>query len=175
VTTDPSSRISSFRIVVLLVMFVNLILTVALVTQMREIQQRVGSLPPDPATRRDVAALRPLPIRQILRQNCVACHTARRLAVTLSMEPAEIQHTIERMQSHPGANISQGDFDRIAASIMVLRCARCHNEETLGLMALKTQPERVATIRRMAALPGSGVRQDQVLTLVQAFETLISQ
>ena len=97
VTTDPSSRISSFRIVVLLVMFVNLILTVALVTQMREIQQRVGSLPPDPATRRDVAALRPLPIRQILRQNCVACHTARRLAVTLSMEPAEIQHTIERM------------------------------------------------------------------------------
>ena len=175
VTTDSSGRISSFRIVVLPVMFVNLILTVALVTQMREIQQRVGSLPPDPATRRDVAALRPLPIRQILRQNCVACHTARRLAVTLSMEPAEIQHTIERMQSHPGANISQGDFDRIAASIMVLRCARCHNEETLGLMALKTQPERVATIRRMAALPGSGVRQDQVLTLVQAFETLISQ
>lgn len=175
VTIDPSSRISSFRIVVLLVLFVNLILTVALVTQMREIQQRVGSLPPDPATKRDVAALRPLQIRQILRQNCVACHTARRLAVTLSMEPAEIQHTIERMQSHPGANISQGDFDRIAASIMVLRCARCHNEETLGLMALKTQPERVATIRRMAALPGSGVRQDQVLTLVQAFETLISQ
>jgi hypothetical protein len=175
VTTDPSSRISSFRIVVLLVMFVNLILTVALVTQMREIQQRVGSLPPDPATRRDVAALRPLPIRQILRQNCVACHTARRLAVTLSMEPAEIQHTIERMQSHPGANISQGDFESIAASIMVLRCARCHNEETLGLMVLKTQPERVATIRRMAALPGSGVRPDQVLTLVQAFETLISQ
>jgi uncharacterized membrane protein len=175
VTTDPSGRISSFRIVVLLVMFVNLILTVALVTQMREIQQRVGSLPPDPATRRDVAALRPLPIRQILRQNCVACHTARRLAVTLSMEPAEIQHTIERMQSHPGANISQGDFESIAASIMVLRCARCHNEETLGLMVLKTQPERVATIRRMAALPGSGVRPDQVLTLVQAFETLISQ
>jgi len=158
-----------------MVVFVNLILTVALVTQVREIQQRVASLPPDPATKRDVAALRPLQIRQILRQNCVECHTARRLAVTLSMEPSEIQHTIERMQSHPGANISRGDFDRIAASIMVVRCARCHNEETLGLMALKTQPERVATIRRMAALPGSGVRQDQVPALAQAFETLISQ
>ena len=63
----------------------------------------------------------------------------------------------------------------VGYGIMVLRCARCHNEETLGLMVLKTQPERVATIRRMAALPGSGVRPDQVLTLVQAFETLISQ
>ena len=30
-------------------------------------------------------------------------------------------------------------------------------EETLNLMVLKTQPERLATIRRMAALPGSGV------------------
>jgi uncharacterized membrane protein len=159
----------------MLVVLVNLILTVALVTQVREIQQRVGSLPPDPATKRDVAALRPLQIRQILRQNCVACHSARRLGVTVSMEPAEIQRTIERMQSHPGANISRSEFDRIAAAIMVVRCARCHNEETLGLMVLKTQPERIATIRRMAALPGSGVRQDQVPALAQAFEELISQ
>jgi proteasome lid subunit RPN8/RPN11 len=175
VATDPPARISGFRIVVLLVVLVNLILTVALVTQVREIQQRVGSLPPDPATKRDVAALRPLQIRQILRQNCVACHSARRLGVTVSMEPTEIQRTIERMQSHPGANISPSEFDRIAAAIMVVRCARCHNEETLGLMVLKTQPERIATIRRMAALPGSGVRQDQVPALAQAFEELISQ
>jgi hypothetical protein len=175
VTPDTQPRISGFRIVVLLVVLVNLILTIALITQVREVQQRIASLPPDPATRRDVAALRPLPIRQILRQNCVECHTARRLASTLSMEPAEIQRTIERMQSHPGANISRSDFDRIGASLLVLRCARCHNEETLGLMGLKTQPERLATLRRMAALPGSGVRPDQVTALAQAFENLLSQ
>jgi hypothetical protein len=40
-------------------------------------------------------------------------------------------------------------------------------------MVLKTQPERTATIRRMAALPGSGVRPDQVLAIAQAFEKLI--
>ena len=40
-------------------------------------------------------------------------------------------------------------------------------------MVLKTQPERIATIRRMAALPGSGVRPDQVLAIAQAFEKLI--
>jgi hypothetical protein len=40
-------------------------------------------------------------------------------------------------------------------------------------MALKTEPERIATIRRMAALPGSGVRGDQVLAIAQAFEKLI--
>ena len=111
-------------------------------------------MPPDLATKRDVASLRPLQVRQILTQNCVQCHTARRLATTLSMEPTEIQRTIERMQAHPGANISPRELERIGASVLVLRCARCHGEETLNLMVLKTQPERIATIRRMAALPG---------------------
>jgi hypothetical protein len=89
------------------------------------------------------------------------------------MEPAEIQRTVERMQSHPGANIPPGEFERITASLLVARCARCHGEETLNLMVLKTQPERIATIRRMAALPGSGVRPDQVLDIAQAFEKLM--
>jgi len=41
------------------------------------------------------------------------------------------------------------------------------------LMVLKTQPERLATIRRMAALPGSGIRPDQALATAEAFEKLI--
>jgi mono/diheme cytochrome c family protein len=167
--------ISGFRIVVMLVVLVNLILTIALITQVRDVQQRIAGLPPDLASKRDVAALRPLQIRQIVTQNCVQCHSSRRLGVTVSMEPTEIQRTVERMQSHPGANIPQGELDRIAASLLVVRCARCHGEETLNLMVLKTQPERMATIRRMAALPGSGVRPDQVVTIGQAFEKLISQ
>jgi hypothetical protein len=165
--------ISGFRIVVMLVVLVNLILTIALITQVREVQQRVAGLPPDLATKRDVASLRPLQVRQILRQNCVQCHSARRLGTTVSMEPAQIQHTIERMQSHPGANIPPDELERIAASLLVLRCARCHGEETLNLMVLKTQPERLATIRRMSALPGSGVRPDQVTAIAQAFEHLV--
>jgi mono/diheme cytochrome c family protein len=175
VAPEREPRVSGFRIAVMLAVLVNLILTVALITQVREVQQRVASLPPDLATKRDVASLRPLQVRQILRQNCVACHTARRLGVTVSMEPAEIQGTIERMQSHPGANIASGELERIGASILILRCARCHGEETLNLMVLKTQPERMATIRRMAALPGSGVRPDQVATIAQAFERLVRE
>jgi cytochrome c553 len=161
------------RIVLTLAVLVNLILTIALLTEIREVRQRVAGLPPDLATRRDVAALRPLPVRQLVTQNCVQCHTARRLGtMTVSMEPAQIQQTIERMQSHPGANIPQAEVERIGASLLVLRCARCHGEETLNLMVLKTQPERLATIRRMAALPGSGVRADQVGAIAQAFDTL---
>ena len=133
------------------------------------------SLPPDLASKRDVAMLRPLRIRQIITQNCVECHSTRRLGVTVSMEPSEIQRTVERMQNHPGANIPHGEFERITASLLVARCARCHGEETLNLMVLKTQPERLATIRRMAALPGSGVRADQALAIAQAFEKLIEE
>ena len=169
-TPEQPRRISGLRIVGMLVMLVNLILTIALITQVREVQQRVASLPSDLASKRDVASLRPLQVRQILTRNCVDCHSARRLGATVSMEPAEILSTVERMQSHPGANIPTGEFERIAASLLVLRCARCHGEDTLNLMVLKTQPERVATIRRMAALPGSGVRPDQVIAIAEAFE-----
>ena len=157
----------------MLAVLVNLILTIAVIAQVREVQRRVAALPPDLASKRDIAALRPLPVRQVVMQNCVACHSARRLAATLSMEPAEIQRTVERMQNHPGANISLDDRERITSSLLVIRCARCHGEETINLMVLKTQPERIATIRRMAALPGSGVRSDQVTAIAQAFDTLL--
>jgi mono/diheme cytochrome c family protein len=164
-----------FRVLVLLAVLANLILTIALVTQMREVQHRVANLPPDLASKRDVAALRPLRVREIIRQNCVNCHTSRSLGVTVSMEPTEIQRTVERMQYHPGADIPPGELDRIAASLLVARCARCHGEETLNLMVLKTQTERLATIRRMAALPGSGVRPDQAVATAQAFDKLLDQ
>ena len=82
-----------------LAVLVNLILTIALITQVRELQQRVSSLPPDLARTRDVAMLRPLRVREILRQNCVECHSAGRLGVMVSMEPVEIQRTVERMQN----------------------------------------------------------------------------
>ena len=173
-TTEPPPRFPAFRVIVLLVLLVNLILTVALVSQVRELQQRVASLPPDLAIKRDVAMLRPLRIREIITQNCVECHSTRRLGVTVSMEPSEVQRTVERMQNHPGANIPPAEFERVTASLLVARCARCHGEETLNLMVLKTQPERLATIRRMAALPGSGVRHDQALAIAEAFEKLMS-
>jgi hypothetical protein len=171
--SERPQRNYGFRILVLLAVLVNLILTIALITQVRELQQRFTNLPPDLASKRDVAALRPLRIRQIITQNCVDCHSNRRLGITISMEPSEIQRTVERMQNHPGADIPPREFARITASLLVARCARCHGEETLNLMVLKTQPERLATIRRMAALPGSGLRSDQALTTAQAFETLI--
>ena len=171
--TERPPRNYGFRIVVLLAVLANLILTIAAITQLRELRQRVATLPPDLASKRDVAMLRPLRIREILMQNCVECHSSRRLGATISMEPAEIQRTVQRMQNHPGANISPGDSERIAASLLVVRCARCHGEETLNLMVLKTIPERMATIRRMAALPGSGVRSDQALAITQAFEKLL--
>ena len=44
-----------------------------------------------------------------------------------------------------------------------------------NLMVLKTQSERLATIRRMAALPGSGVRPDQAVATAQAFDKLLDQ
>jgi cytochrome c553 len=174
-TERPEYRSLGFRLFVIMAVLVNLILTIALITQLREVQQDVAKLPPDLASKRDVAALRPLRVREIIRQNCVNCHSSRALGATVSMEPAEMQRTIERLPSHTSVNIPQDQMERISASLLVARCARCHGEETLNLMVLKTVPERIATIRRMAALPGSGVRADQVLATAQAFEKIIER
>ena len=54
-TMERPPRFPAFRIVVMLVGLVNLILTIALITQVRELQQRFASLPPDVASKRDVA------------------------------------------------------------------------------------------------------------------------
>ena len=89
-TERPEYRSLGFRLFVFLAVIVNLILTIALLAQVRELQQRVASLPPDFASKRDVAALRPLRIRQIITQNCVDCHSTRRLGVTVSMEPSSV-------------------------------------------------------------------------------------
>jgi hypothetical protein len=62
---------------ILLSVLANLILVVARITQVRHLRRRVAGRPADLATRRDVAALRPLPVPQNLRQNCVECHSAR--------------------------------------------------------------------------------------------------
>jgi mono/diheme cytochrome c family protein len=174
-TERPEYRSLGFRLFVILAVLVNLILTIALLTQVRDVQQGVANLPPDLASKRDVAALRPLRVREIIRQNCVSCHSSRALGVTVSMEASEIQRTIERLPSHTSINIPQDQMERISASLLVARCARCHGEETLNLMVLKTVPERIATIRRMAALPGSGVRADQVLATAQAFEKIMER
>jgi len=59
-TTERPPRFPAFRIIVMLVVLINLVLTIALITQVREVQQRVANLPPDLARKHDVAMLRPL-------------------------------------------------------------------------------------------------------------------
>jgi hypothetical protein len=173
--TERIPWLAGFRIIVTLAVLVNLILTVAVITQVRDVQRRIAGLPPDLARKRDLAMLRPLRVSEVIRQNCVTCHSERRLGVAVSMDLSEIKETIARMQTHPGADIPTREFERIAASLLVLRCARCHGDETLNLMVLKTTAERLATIRAMAALPGSGLRPDEVPAIALAFEKLIDE
>ena len=163
------------RIVGTVVMLLNLVLTVAVVLQLRDLKREVARFPADVASRRDVAALSPLGVRSILSRRCLSCHSSRALGATVSMEPAELPALLERMQSHPGANIPSDELTRIASALLVLRCARCHSDRDLGLMAIKSSPERMATIRDMAALPGSGIRIDQIPAIASAFDTLLER
>jgi mono/diheme cytochrome c family protein len=149
------------------------LLTVALVMQVRAVRREIAALPAGLAEKRDVAALAPLGVRQVLSRRCVACHTPRALGTTVSMDPADLPALLERMQSHPGADIPSDELRRIGAALLVLRCARCHGDQEIGLMVLKSRPQRMATIRDMALLPGSGIRIDQIGLIASAFDELI--
>jgi hypothetical protein len=154
----------------------NLILTVLLVQQVRENREEVREFARTLATKQDVAMLNPLRVRQILEENCLACHTDRRWAETWGMEENELLATIQRMRSHPGGeHIAGADVRRIESAILVLRCTSCHDEAVLSRLRLMPRPERVRFLREKIAMPGSGFRPDQIGELIEAFRVLAGE
>ncbi len=151
---------------------INVVLTVLLVGELLVVRNEVRALPRQLVTKDDIAALRPLRVQQILDARCTGCHTDRRFAAVLGWERQPILDVVARMAQHPGANIPPAEFDRIAASLTMLQCLRCHNESVLSRLVLQTPAEQVATIRRMQRLAGSGIRSDQVPQIVEAFRVL---
>ena len=71
-TSEPSTRFPAFRIVLLIVVLVNLILAIVLIAELRQVKEKVASLPPDLASKRDVAMLRPLRVPRALRRLPIA-------------------------------------------------------------------------------------------------------
>jgi hypothetical protein len=151
----------------------NLVLSILLLDQSRSTRQQIADLEGRLASKQDVAMMRPIRIDEILKQRCEGCHTDRRFAKLAKMTQPQVMETIQRMRSHPGADIPADKVHEIRAALLVFRCTTCHDEAVLSRLVLMPADERVRFLRTKVAMPGSGFRTDQVGELIEAFETLV--
>ena len=163
-----SGTIAIFGVAVL----INLVLSIFLLDQSQGTREQISDLETRLASKQDVAMLRPIRVAQILDERCERCHTDRRFAALGKMTPPQVIQTIQRMRSHPGANIPPDEIPEIQAALLVFRCTVCHGEAVLSQLVLMPPDERIRFLRNKVAMPGSGFRGDQVGELIQAFQTL---
>jgi hypothetical protein len=154
---------------------VNLVLSIFLLDQMGRTRQQVADLTSELASKRDVAMLRPIRIEELLDERCERCHTNRRFAKLAKMTRPQVLDTIQRMRSHPGANIPADEVREIEAALLLFRCTTCHGEAVLSQLVLMPPDERVRFLRTKVAMPSSGFRPDQVGELIEAFDVLVGR
>jgi hypothetical protein len=166
---ERTGTLAVFGVAVLL----NLVLTVFVLDQLGRTRQQVDDLRGELASKQDVAMLRPVRVDEILSQRCERCHTDRRFAALAGMSEPEVLETIQRMRSHPGADIPADEVRQIEAALLLLRCTTCHDEGVLSRLVLMPPDERVRFLRTKVSMPSSGFRPDQVGQLIRAFEVLV--
>ena len=153
---------------------VNLVLSFFLLDQVARTRQDVADLSAKLASKQDVAMLQPIRVGEIL-EDCQRCHTKRRFSKLKNMTQSQVLSTIQRMRSHPGADIAEGEVSRIEAALLLFRCTACHGDEVLSLLGLMPPDERLHFLRAKVAMPNSGFRPDQVGQLMEAFDILARQ
>ena len=152
---------------------VNLLLTVLLLHRVEGTRDEIFGLAGELASPQAVAMLRPIRIGEILEERCERCHTDRRFVALSGMSQREVLATVERMRSHPGADIPANEIRQIESALLLFRCTSCHSEAVLSRLVLMPPDERVRFLRTKVAMPGSGFRTDQVGALIEAFDVLV--
>ncbi len=170
-SNSHTGTLAVFGVAVLL----NLVLSVFLLDQSVKTRDQITALEDRLASKQDVAMLRPIRIQEILDERCERCHTSRRFSKLANMTAPQVLATIQRMRTHPGADIPPDEVHEIQAALLVFRCTTCHGEGVLSQLALMPPEERVRFLRKKVAMPNTGFRPDQVGELIEAFETLVGR
>jgi len=173
--SDGPTRDGSLGIRVLIgtAVLVNLILTVLLIQQVREARSEFAEVRGELATRRDVAMLHPVRVRETLERRCTSCHTDRRFAKALELGPRELEATVLRMNSHLDGAIPAQELVEIQAAMLVWRCTSCHDDAVLSKIVLMPRAKRRIFLRGKLRMPGSGLSPDRLGELMDAFDVLL--
>ena len=107
-----------------------------------------------------------------LESNCVSCHTGRRFLGAHGPSSQDLSQIVKKMATMPDAPISAQERERIHASLMLLKCVRCHDETNLRKLAPLEDAERIALIRRMKEKPKSEIASDEVREILRAYRRI---
>jgi hypothetical protein len=104
-----------------------------------------------------------------LETSCLDCHSDRKF-LGVHGSSFELKQIISRMEALPDAHISAKDRDKIHASLLLLRCARCHDGDNLlrQFATLETGRQR-QLVREMAEKPGSTVSPEETEEILRAY------
>lgn len=172
--SEPSGGRTTSLAVFGVAILLNLVLSIVLVAQVVSTRKEIAALSDDLATKQDVAMIKPIRASEILEKRCEQCHTSRRFARLNDMTPTERLATIQRMRSHPGADIPSSELQQIEAALLVFRCTACHGDAVISQIGLMPHKERLRFLRQKVAMEGSPFRVDQVRDLDHAFDLLIN-
>lgn len=160
-----------FRFLLGLAAILNLVLVVFLSSTVVQLRSQMTGLTQVLATKEDLVAVNVPQTPLFTEEKCTRCHTERRFAGEHNTR-GEIEAAVAHMRAMPDVGLTDKDMAKIHASLSLLRCTRCHGEETLRALALKSPGERMSTIRRMIASPGSGLMPDEMEEIQRAYREI---
>lgn len=108
---------------------------------------------------------------RVLEQRCVRCHSERRF-MGVHGSAFELKQIVEKMEALPDVKISPQESEKIHASLELLKCVRCHEEERLKKLGALTPERRRELIREMAEKPGSEISPEESEGILRAYQKI---
>jgi hypothetical protein len=122
-------------------------------------------------TKSDMLGMKQASEEHILQKNCGKCHAESRFASFHGNE-TEMLTMIREMQEKMGADITSTDVDKIHASLELLKCNSCHEQNRLRMLGLKSEAERKEIIRGMLQKSNTPTDHDEVDRLNRSYQQL---
>jgi len=171
-TVSESGMTMKNKIFLLFFVLFNTILLVFVSNMVLQVREDIKALEETMATKVDLAKVKVGELKLFHQEECTRCHTERKFLGPHASSD-DLMGAIKRMNTLPDAHLSQHELDKLHASMLVEKCLHCHGKDTLALMALKSEGERMQTVSRMQKKEDSGILPGEVGDISKSFNQLL--
>ena len=151
-------------VTVILVVFLSQIL-LSIRGEMKQLRSDIAALKQEPASAVDFEPFAPL------EKNCTRCHTERRF-MGIHGSSDDIHAVIKHMEMNPDLRLSPEDVDKIHASMNLLKCTKCHDEQTIKKFGSLNGALQRSILKKMEGKTGSGVTQADEKAIQRSIQTI---
>ena len=149
----------------------NTLLTLFLVGIVLETRQDLNNIDRILATKNDLINLKQASTENILEKNCGRCHSEIRFAGFHGSEK-DLLRMINEMQIMEGSAIDPNDIDKIHASLELLQCNSCHEQERIKKMTLNSDLERNEIISEMLKKSKVDTDEEDIARIKRSYQQI---